>query len=359
MRKALNKETAYPLCLTVKELAQSLGCPFEGDGGTKISGVAALENARPGDLVFLAKAKFRGLLEESKASAAIVPPGEASFKIPVIISENPHLTFVRAVDFFFQPYRPEPGVDSSALVSPAAKLGRDVSVGAFTVIGDDVEIGDGTVLFPLVSIYPSVKIGERTVIHSHVSIREHVRIGNRVIIHNGAVIGSDGFGYLQRSDGSHQKIPQKGTVVIEDDVEIGANTAIDRAALGETVIRKGAKIDNLVQIAHNVDIGENAILAGQTGIAGSSTIGKNAVLAGQVGVADHLKVGDRAVLAAQAGIISDVPAGAFVAGTPQLNIHTWRKAWAMLPQLYDFIKDVKKLKARVEELEKILKKEQG
>jgi len=343
--------------LTVKELAERLGCPFEGDGERKIFGVSSLEKAREGDLVFLAQPKFRNLLEATKASAAIVPAGETLRGIPVIFSDNPHLTFVKAVDFFFKPYRLNPGIHPSAQVSPSAVLGKNVAVGALTFIGDDVEIGEGSVIFPLVSIYPRVKIGAQTVLHSHVSIREDVKIGSRVIIHNGAVIGSDGFGYIQTADGSHQKIPQKGTVIIEDNVEIGANTAVDRAALGETIIRKGAKIDNLVQVAHNVEVGENTILAGQTGLAGSVKIGKSVVMAGQVGVADHVNIGDRVIIAAQSGVTKDIPAGSFVAGSPHMDIRDWRKVWVLLPQLHDFIKDVKKLKARVEELEKKLNKE--
>jgi UDP-3-O-[3-hydroxymyristoyl] glucosamine N-acyltransferase len=342
--------------LTVKELARLLGCPYEGDGESQITGVSSLDQGREGDLVFLTHPRYRKQLEETRASAAIIPEEETFRKIPVLLSKTPHLTFIRAVEFFFQPYRPRPGVHSSALVSPSARIGRDAAVGPFCVIGDEVEIGEGTVIFPLVSVYPRVRIGERAVIHSHVSIREDVRIGDRVIIHNGAVIGSDGFGYIEQADGSRHKIPQKGTVVIEADVEIGANTAIDRAALGETIIRRGTKIDNLVQVAHNVEIGENSILAGQTGIAGSTKIGRSVTMGGQVGVADHVHVGDKVIAAAKSGITKDVPAGAFVAGIPHLDVRDWRKVWVLLPQLYDFMKDMKKLKARVEELEKAIKK---
>lgn len=342
--------------LTVEELARLLACPFEGDGKKKITGVAGLENAGQGDLVFLASPKFRKLLEGSQAAAAIVPPEEPFRGTPVIFSKTPQLTFIRAVEFFFQPYRPEPGIHPTAAVSPTARIGQGVAVGALSVIGDQAEIGDGTVIFPLVSIYPRVKIGKDCVIHSHVSVREDVKVGARVILHSGAAIGSDGFGYLKLEDGTHKKIPQRGTVVIEDDVEIGAGSAVDRAALGETVIRRGAKIDNLVQIAHNVEVGEDTILAGQVGIAGSSRIGRNVVLAGQVGVADHVSVGDDVVAIAQTGIAQDVPAGSVVAGTPQLDVRDWRKASVLLPQLYNLFKDLKKLKARVEELETLLAK---
>jgi UDP-3-O-[3-hydroxymyristoyl] glucosamine N-acyltransferase len=338
--------------LTVRELAERLSCQYEGDGETVLRGVSNLEKARPGDLVFLGQPKYRGLLEETQASAAIVPPDETFRRTPVLIADDPHLAFVRAIEIFFEPYRPAPGIHPAASVSGSAKVPASASVGALCAIGDDVEIGEGAVIFPLVTIYPRVKVGERTVIHSQVSIREDVRIGRRVIVHNGAVIGSDGFGYIRLADGSHKKIPQTGTVIIEDDVEIGANTAIDRAALGETVIRRGAKIDNLVQVAHNVEVGEDAILAGQTGIAGSATIGRGVVMGGQVGVADHVRIGDGVIAAAKTGITKDVPAGAFVSGSPHLDIRDWRKVWALLPQLYDFVKDMKKLKARVEELER-------
>jgi UDP-3-O-[3-hydroxymyristoyl] glucosamine N-acyltransferase len=357
MPKPLERGIKAAPALTVEELARLLGCPYEGDGETLITGVAGLEQAKEGDLVFLAHPKYRKQLEKTKAAAAIVTAEEPFRRIPVLLSSNPQLAFVRAVEFFFQPYRPGPGVHPSALISPSAGIGRDAAVGPFCVIGDDVEIGDDTVLHPLVTLYPRVKIGRKTVIHSQVSIREDVRIGDRVIIHNGAVIGSDGFGYVEEAGGSRRKIPQKGTVVIEDDVEIGANATVDRAALGETIIRRGVKIDNLVQVAHNVEIGENSVLAALTGIAGSSKIGKGVIMGGQVGVPDHVEVGDKAILAAKSGIISNVPAGAFVAGFPHIDIRDWRKVWVVLPKLYGFIKDLKKLRARVEELEKAIKKE--
>lgn len=341
-----------PLRLTVEEIALLLECPFQGDGKTEIRGVSTLEKAREGDLVFLAQTKYRPLLEASKASAAIIPAGEAYERIPVINAENSHLAFIQIVRLFHKPLRPEPGIHPTAVVSPSARLGKDVSVGAFACVGDDVEIGEKTIIFPFAAIYPEVKIGEETVIHSHVSIRERVRIGSQVIIHNGAVIGSDGFGYLQAKDRSHIKIPQVGTVVIEDDVEIGANTTIDRAALGETVIRKGVKIDNLVMIAHNIEIGENSILAAQVGIAGSSKVGKNVFMGGQVGVSDHVTIGDNVIIAAKSGVSNDVPDGAIVAGYPHLDIRQWRKTRAILPQLYDLAKDIKRLKKKLEELDK-------
>jgi len=339
---------------TLEELARLLECKVEGDGATVITGAAGLENAGKGDIVFLAGPKFRGALEASRASAAIIPEGESFPSLPVLKAANPHLTFVRAVELLFVPYRPEPGIHPTASVSPTAKIGPGVSVGAFTVVGDGAEVGEGAVLFPLVSVYPRVKIGAGSIIHSHVSIREDVRIGERVILHCGVVIGADGFGFLPNPDGTHHKIPQKGTVIIEDDVEVGANSTIDRAALGETIVRKGTKIDDLVMVAHNVDVGENTLLAAQTGIAGSSRVGKNVIMAGQVGIADHLEIGDRVIIAAKSGVTKSIPAGSFVAGVPHLDILDWRKFWVTAPLLYDLVKDFKKLRARVEELEKKL-----
>ncbi len=339
---------------SVRELAEKLGCAFEGDGGVRIRGVASLERAGAGDLVFLASPKFRPKLLASGASAAIVPEGESgSFgQIPVIKAANPHLCFARAVELFYKPLKPAAGVHPLAVVAASARIGQGASVGALASVGEDVEIGAKAIIHPLASIYPGAKIGEESDIHSHVSIREGVVIGKRVTIHNGCVIGADGFGYVKGPDGRQVKIPQVGGVIIEDDVEIGANTAIDRAALDVTIIRKGVKIDDLVMVGHNVEVGENAILVAQVGISGSSRVGRDAILSGQVGIADHVAIGDGAIAAAKSGITKDVPAGTMVSGSPHLDIQEWRKFWAAAPRLYDLIKEFKRLKARVEELER-------
>jgi len=340
------------MTMTVRELAERLGCPFEGDGGVEIRGVADLDQAKDGDLVFLAKNKYLGRLESTSASAAVVPLGLAFGRIPVLRSANPHLTFVRAAELFYRPYRPAPGIHLSAAIASSAKIGPGVSIGAHAVIGEGAEIGAGTVIFPNVTVYPRVRVGEETVLHSGVQLREGVSIGNRVILHNGVVIGADGFGYLRAEDGSHIKIPQMGTVIIEDDVEIGANSTVDRAALGATIIRRGVKIDDLVIVSHNCEVGRNAILVAQVGIAGSSTIGQGAILSGQVGIADHVTIGDGAVIAAKSGVTGNVPAGAFVSGSPHLDIRVWRKFWALAPQTIEAARQFKKLKTRVDELEK-------
>jgi UDP-3-O-[3-hydroxymyristoyl] glucosamine N-acyltransferase len=341
--------------IQVSALAKRLGCPYRGRGTTLISGVSNLKEAEKGDLVFLAHRKFRGLLENTKASAAIIPADEPFHRIPVIKSENPQLSFIQAVEYFFQPHNPSPGIHPQAYISPTAKVGRDVFIDAFAFIGDDVEIGNRTVIFPFVAVYPRTRIGRDCTFHSHVSIREDTFIGNRVIIHNGSVIGSDGFGYIQSQRKTHIKIPQKGIVIIQDDVEIGANTTIDRASLGKTIIRKGTKIDNLVQIAHNVEIGSDVIIVAQTGIAGSSRLGKEVIAGGQVGIADHVEIGDNVILSAKSGVTKSIPANSVVAGIPHMNIREWRKAWASIPQLYDLLKEIKQLKKKIAALEKTQK----
>jgi UDP-3-O-[3-hydroxymyristoyl] glucosamine N-acyltransferase len=344
-------KSAHPR-ITLGELARLLDCLFEGDESLPLTGVASLEKAQKGDLAFYSHPKYREQLDRTRASAAIVPQDEKVDEIPVIRSKDPYISFIKAVEFFYSPYRPEPGIHPQSFVASSAKLGKDISIGAFAFIGENVEIGDGSVIFPLAAVLPGVKIGKQTTIYTHVSIREDVSIGDRVIIHSGAVIGSDGLGFAQAENGTHVKIPQKGSVIIEDDVEIGANSTIDRAALDHTIIKKGTKIDNLVQIAHSVEIGENNILASQTGIAGSSKTGKNVLMGGQVGVIDHLTIGDNAIIAAQSGVGKDVAPGSIIGGSPHMDIKTWRKACAAFPRIYELLKEVKLLRKRVEDLEK-------
>jgi len=343
---------ARAVSLTVRELAERLGLSFEGDGAVVVSGVAGLDRAGRGDLSFLAHPRFRPHLEKTGASALILAPGVPWDRTPVLRAENPHPAFVRATELFFKPFRPDPGIHPTALVSASAKIGKDVSIGALCWIGDGAEIGAGSILHPLVAVYPGVRIGRNAVIHSQVAIREDVSIGDNVILHAGVVIGSDGFGYIKGPDGRHIKIPQLGSVRIEDDVEIGANSTVDRAALGETVIGKGSKIDNLVMVAHNVEIGTNTILIAQTGIAGSTKVGNNVIMGGQAGLADHVTVGDNVFIAAQSGVAKDIPAGAMVGGSPHFDIKDWLKLSALLPHLPELVKDFKRLKIKLEELDK-------
>jgi UDP-3-O-[3-hydroxymyristoyl] glucosamine N-acyltransferase len=338
--------------MKIKELAVRLGCPFEGDGDKEVWRVAAPEAAALGDIIYIAKERLLPLLEATAASAVILAPGMDCARLPVIRSSHPQMTFVMAAGILHPAESPAAGIHPSAVIAPSARVGEGVAIGPLCVVGEAVEIGTGTVLYPHVTVYAGVKIGPECVLHSGVHLREGVRIGARVILHNGVVIGADGFGYLRAEDGTQVKIPQLGTVIIEDDVEVGANSTIDRAALGATIIRRGAKIDNLVIVAHNVEIGENAILVAQVGIAGSAKIGRGAILSGQVGVPDHVTIGEGAIIAAKTGVTGNIPAGGFVSGSPHLDIRVWRKFWASAPRLYDLVKEFKRLQARVETLEK-------
>lgn len=342
---------------TVAELAGKLQLNYDGDGTAEISGCSSLENAQPGDLVFLSQNKYRRQLQNSKASAVLLPLDDNFNRIPVIRSSQPYHDFIRAVYLFYHPYRPQPGIHPQAQIAPTANLGKNVSVGAYSVIGDNVCIGDETLIFPHVTLISGTRLGKKCIIHSHVSIRENCQLGNNVIVHDGVVIGSDGFGYVPVKEGCHQKVPQTGRVVIQDDVEIGANTTIDRAALDETIIGKGTKIDNLVQIAHNVKIGKNCIIMSQVGIAGSSQLGNNVIVSGQVGIADHLHIGDNVILAAKTGVTNSISPDSIVAGYPHLDIKTWRKSWAAIPRLFDLIRDFRKIKKRLDTLEKINQKD--
>jgi UDP-3-O-[3-hydroxymyristoyl] glucosamine N-acyltransferase len=340
--------------IKVRELAAFLDCPFEGDGEVNITGVASLEGAGPGDLVFLANPRLRPHLDASRAAAVIASPAEAGLQVPVIRAADPHLAFIRAVEHLNPPGRPALGVHPLAFVAPTAKVGPGASVGPLSYIGEGVEVGARTVIHALAALYPGVRVGEDCVIHSHVAIREGTIIGRRVVIHNGVVIGADGFGYIRGEDGRHIKIPQVGGVTIEDDVEIGANTCVDRATLEATVVRRGAKIDDLVMVAHNVEVGENAVLVGQAGVAGSSKIGRNVILSGQAGVADHLTIGDDSIVAAKSGVTKSLAPKSFVSGSPHLDARTWRRVWAVIPELPELVKELRRLRERVAELEKKL-----
>lgn len=343
--------------MKLKELAARLNCTYEGDGEVEIWRVASLETATEGDLSFLSHPRFHRLLSQTRASALILAPDIPVEGKNVIRSVNPQLSFIQAAELLHPATRPEPGIDASAYVSPTATLGEGVTISAGCVIGANVVIGARTIIHPLVVIYPEVTIGEDCEVHAHVSIRERTLVGHRVIIHNGAVIGADGFGYIQTGEGEHRKIPQLGRVVIEDDVEIGANTTIDRAALGETRIGRGTKIDNLVQVAHNVQIGPHSILAGQVGIAGSTKVGQRVIMGGQVGIADHIEIGDRVLIAAKSGVAKDIPPDSFMAGIPAVDIREWRKVCVLLSKLEQLFKEVKRLRLMVEEWEKKLKSE--
>jgi UDP-3-O-[3-hydroxymyristoyl] glucosamine N-acyltransferase len=335
----------------LREIAECLACELEGDGSIEISRVAALEEAGAGDLTFFANPRYGPELRRTRASAVIAGPRDEGAPCAVLRAPHPYLAFARAVALFADVRRPPAGVHPHALVEPGAVIGRDASIGPFAVVAEGARIGDRTIVSALVTIGRSAEIGEDCVLHAHVSVRERVRLGNRVIVQDGAVIGSDGYGFARTPEGTHHKIPQIGGVTIEDDVEIGANTTIDRPAVGETRIATGTKIDNLVQVAHGVRIGRHALLAAQVGIAGSSVLEDHVTLAGQVGVAGHLTVGRGAVATAQTGIPNSVEPGAFVSGYPAIANRDWLKASAVFRKLPELRKMVADLERRVAELE--------
>jgi UDP-3-O-[3-hydroxymyristoyl] glucosamine N-acyltransferase len=340
----------------LRELADRLQCRLEGDGSIEIVRVAGLETAGPGDVTFFANPRYAGALRRTRAAAVILGERDEAAPCAMLRSAQPYLSFAEALDLLTPQARPRASIHPSAVIGGSVTLGADVTIGPLAVIGEGARIGDRTVVYPRVVLGPGVTIGNDTVLHAGVSIREGCTIGSRVIVQDGAVIGSDGFGFVTRPDGTHRKIAQRAPVVIEDDVEIGANTTIDRPAVGETRIKAGAKIDNLVQIAHGVRVGENALIAAQTGIAGSTVIGRSVTFAGQVGVAGHVTIGDRVIATAQTGIPNSVDAGAFVSGYPAIANRDWLKASAVFRRLPELKKRVAELAQRLEELERALQR---
>lgn len=339
--------------MRLSEIAERIGSTVEGDGELEIAAVAGLKEASAGDISFLANPKYASQVAETKASAIIVPSDwDRPVKCAILRSDNSDQAFAEVAELFYEPVPKAPvGVHPSAIVAASAELGEGVSVGANVVIEEGVVIGANTVIQANCSIGYKTTIGEGCLLYPLVSTREFTEIGSRVIIHNGTVVGSDGFGYAVQEDGSRTKIPQIGKVVIEDDVEIGANVAIDRARFGKTKIGKGTKIDNLVQIAHNVVVGEHSVMCGQAGVSGSTTIGSKVILAGQAGLAGHLEVGDGAIVGAQAGVMKDVPAKDFVIGSPAMNHLLAKKMIANMITLPKLKEKVKQLERRLAEVQ--------
>ncbi len=341
--------------MKLREIAERLECRLEGDGEIEIRRVAGIEDAGDGDLTFFTNPKYAPALRDTKASAVILSETAAPARCAMLRVANPYLAFAEAVELFAARERPAAGVHPLAAVSASAAVAADASVGAFCVIGDGARIGARTIVHPHSVVGTGARIGSDCVIHSRVSIRERVVLGDRVVVQDGAVIGSDGFGFAKRPDGTHQKIPQVGGVVIEDDVDIGANAAIDRPAVGETRIGAGTKIDNLVQIAHGVRVGRNVLMAAQVGVAGSTTIEDSVTLAGQVGVSGHITIGRGTVATAQSGIPNSVDPGSFISGYPAINNRDWLKSSAVFRKLPELRKTIADLEARLAALEARLK----
>lgn len=330
------------------ELAVHLECKLEGAEDLEITGVAGMDEAQAGEITFLSNPKYLHKLRTTRAGAIIAGPDVDTLGRPVLRSADPYMSFARALEIFYPPQRPPAGIHPTAVIAPGAKLGRNASIGPYVVIEAGAEIGDDCVLKSFVMIYPGVKIGDRFFAHSHVVVRENIRIGNDVILQSGVMIGGDGFGFVPRPDGTFYKIVQTGTVVLEDGVEIQANSCIDRAAVGETRLRRGVKVDNLVQVAHGCDIGENSLLCSQVGISGSTTLGRNVILTGQVGVAGHLTIGDHVIVTPQSGVPNDVRPHTTISGTPAVNHNVWLKASAVYRRLPEMFSAYRKLKGLME-----------
>ena len=323
---------------------------MEGDAHVEIQRVAKIESAGPGDLTFLANPKYAAALATTQASAVIAAPGIAA-PCAVIRSVEPYVMFARAAGLLSPVPRPAPGVHPLAAVAPTAVVDPTATIGAFVVVGPGASIGARTIVHAHVVVEEDAHVGADCVLHAHVSIRERCTLGARVVIQNGAVVGSDGYGFAQRADGSHEKIPQTAPVVIEDDVEIGANTTIDRPAVGETRIKAGTKIDNLVQIGHGVVLGHHVLLAAQVGIAGSTIVGDHVVLGGQVGVGGHLTIGNRVKAVGQSGITNSVESGMFVSGYPAIENGEWRRSSVVFRRLPEMRRQLRALHARLAAIE--------
>lgn len=316
----------------------------------EITGVAGIRDAQEGEISFISTQKYMKELSTSKASCVIVKEIIKDFALPQLKVSNPYLAFAKLLEHFYVKPHKFSGVSDGAIISDEAHLATDVSVSPFSYISDGVSIGRGTIIYPYVFIGENTIIGQRCTLYPHVTLREGLRIGNNVIIHSGSVIGSDGFGYVLE-EGKYHKIPQVGGVIIEDDVEIGSNVSIDRATIGNTLIGKGTKIDNLVQIAHNVTIGNNSVIIAQVGIGGSTEIGDSVTLAGQVGISDHTKIDSGTIIGAQSGMRGYVTKGVYL-GSPALPHRDWMKAVALFAKLPALNKKVKELEEKIKELER-------
>ncbi|MBT5027601.1 MAG: UDP-3-O-(3-hydroxymyristoyl)glucosamine N-acyltransferase [Nitrospinaceae bacterium] len=336
--------------MKLEKLAELVVGTLEGDGSIEISGVRGIEQVERGQITFLSKNKFLDTLNRSEASAVLVKE-RLKTPIPQIIVASPELAFARILNSFHPDPKPQPGIHGRAVIGDNVKLGEQVTVSAGVCIGDDVEIADRVHLYPGVVVGDRCRIGSNATVYPNVTLYPDTQLGNHVILHAGVVIGADGFGYTLDEKGAHYKIKQIGRVVIEDHVEIGANSCVDRAAMGTTLIKQGTKIDNLVQVAHNCVIGEHSILVAQVGLAGTCTLGHHVVLAGQVGIADHVTLGDQVTLTAQSGTFRNIESGKVCGGSPAVPLGDWKKYVTVLPKLPELARKVRDLEVRLKEVE--------
>jgi len=328
--------------MKLAQIASALGVRLEnGSPDTEITGLAGIEEAGPGQLTFVANPKYAAAAHRTKASAVVVSEEFPALATAMLRSNNPYLTFAQAIALFHPARKYSSKIHPTAVIHASARIGEGAHIGPYVVIGEDVEIGKNAVLLAHVVIYAGVKIGDNFMAHAHAVVREQCRLGNNVLLQNGVVIGGDGFGFAKDEVGHWHKIPQPMPVVIEDDVEIQANTCIDRASVGETRISRGTKIDNLVQVGHGSHIGEHSLLASQVGLAGSTEVGKHVILTGQVGVVGHCKIGDGAIVTPQSGVAGDIAAGTIVSGAPAIDHKLWLKVSALMSRLPEIAKAVR------------------
>jgi UDP-3-O-[3-hydroxymyristoyl] glucosamine N-acyltransferase len=328
--------------MKLAELARILGATCHGDPEQEITGVEGIEKAGPSQLTFVANPKYTPFARTTKAGAVLVTNDFEPIAATTLRTSNPYLAFALAVDIFHPPPEYPAGIHATAVIDPSASVAKNVHVGAYVVIGADAVVGEGTTLLPHAVIYPKANLGKRCFVHAHAVVRENCHLGDGVILQNGAVVGSDGFGFAKEDSGAWRKITQSGAVIVGDDVEVQANSCIDRASVGNTEIERGVKIDNLVQVGHGSRVGENTLLCAQVGLAGSSGVGKNVVLAGQVGVVGHSFIGDGVVVTAQSGVPGDVAPGSVISGSPAFEHRRWLRSVAAFSRLPDLVKQMHK-----------------
>jgi UDP-3-O-[3-hydroxymyristoyl] glucosamine N-acyltransferase len=329
------------------DIAKALDAHLENASpDADITAVAGIEHATRGQLTFVSNPKYNAAAKTTKASAVIVAENFPAIDTGMLRSKNPYLAWAKAIELFYQPPRYAPGIHPTAVVHSKAKLGKNAHLGPYVVIDEDAVIGDNAVLLAHVVIYRGVTIGDNFFAHAHAVVREFCHLGDNVLLQNGAVVGSDGFGFAKDDSGHWHKIVQSGNVAVENDAEIQANACIDRASIGETRIGRGAKLDNMVHIGHSCTIGHDTLLCAQVGLAGTTDVGNNVILAGQVGVSGHVKIGDGAIAIAQSGIPHDVAPGAMVSGAPAIDHRLWLKCCAAYARLPEIAKTVRKLAER-------------
>ncbi len=332
--------------MKLSQIAVALGATLEnGDPDTEITGVAGIEEAVAGQITFVSNPKYAAAAKTTGASGVIVAADFPSISTAMLRSQNPYLAFARAIDLFYQPPKYRPGIHPTAVIAQSSRLGTNAHVAAYVVIDEGVEIGDSAVLLPHVVIYRNVKIGNNFFAHAHAVVRESCTLGDNVVLQNGALVGTDGFGFVRDGD-RWEKIVQSGPAVLENDVEVQANACVDRASIGETRIARGVKIDNLAQVGHGSAVGENTLVCAQVGLAGSTVVGKNGILAGQVGVAGHCRVGDNVIITAQSGTHGDIPDGSMVSGSPAFDHKQWLRATGIFNRLPELAKAVRSLTAK-------------